>query len=83
MNPYLRLMRNGMTDPINERYMYTFRPLRSEKKPSTMSPIMSPIVVIDIAVLAYETDMPNSFVNKGRSGCIAYIACKDENRSEP
>src|SRR5699024_138455 len=71
--------RKGTTEPAKENLINSVRPYRSERKPSTINPMINPIIVSDNAKLDSETDTLNSSTKTGRSGCTAYIQAKIKN----
>src|SRR5699024_5669338 len=77
------MMKNGITDPNKDSLINTVRPIRSDKIPKMMRPIINPIIVNDKVRLASDGDTENSFTNTGRSGCTAYMDAKVKNDPIP
>src|SRR5699024_6460786 len=77
------MMKNGITDPNKDSLINTVRPIRSDKIPKMMRPIINPIIVNDKVRLASDGDTENSFTNTGRSGCTAFMAAKVKNNTLP
>ncbi len=68
-----------MTEPSSENLINMVRPFRSEKKPSTIKPTISPMIVSEIDKLDVDTDTPKASTKTGRSGWTAYILAKTKN----